>query len=157
MVSIELIDVNTENLSNLYIQTFNGLKKVSYICKETFTVTIGNIYDTGRTIPCHAFTNLVLKEENPVVTMDDANTETFLEENTVQDITETQKQLLLSTVKLSIYKDYIFKLDIKKAKKVLKQLREDGIEIKVKLNADSRLIGTEVARLLKVGYMRPLW
>lgn len=75
----------------------------------------------------------------------------------MQDITETQKQLLLSTVKLSIYKDYIFKLDIKEAKKVLKQLREDGIEIKVKLNADSRLIGKEVARLLKVGYMRPLY
>lgn len=154
--------MNTENLSNLYIPTFNGLKKVSHVCKETFTVTIGNIYDTGRTIPCHAFTNLILKEEenkeeNPVVTMDDANTETPLEENTVQDITETQKQLLLSTVKLSIYKDYIFKLDIKEAKKVLKQLREDGIEIKVKLNADSRLIGTEVARLLKVGFMRPLY
>ena len=91
-----------------------------------------------------------------VVTMGDANTETPLEdENTVQDITETQKQLLLATVKLSIYKDYIFKLDIKEAKKVLKQLREDGIEIKVKLNADSRLIGKEVARLLKVSYMRP--
>ena len=122
-------------------------------------MTIGNIYDTGRTIPCHAFTNLVLvlkEEENPVA-MGDANTEKFLEENTVQDITETQKQLLLSTVKLSIYKDYIFKLDTKRAKQVLKQLREDGIEINVKLNASENLIGKEVARLLNVGYMRPLW